>query len=176
MENPGLDDISVRPLIGWKTVIDTNSREIRMQLTILFVGLPLRRRFPFSDVVRAEQVCKDVTVEEYVGQGSRKHEGFQYDVLVTLRGGRTITLPGIPATYDDYAPPGNLVDRVKDFVVALRQLFGLPLDGSLADLRTPSAQKDRNMCRYHPELLADCECVDCHKRFCSKCVKEVEGQ
>ncbi len=31
-------------------------------------------------------------------------------------------------------------------------------------------------CRYHPNASAEFECVDCHRHFCSRCIKEVSGE
>jgi len=31
-------------------------------------------------------------------------------------------------------------------------------------------------CPYHPNASAEFECVDCHRRFCSRCIKEVSGE
>jgi hypothetical protein len=31
-------------------------------------------------------------------------------------------------------------------------------------------------CPYHPNASAEFECVDCHRRFCSRCIKEVCGE
>ncbi|MBL7119836.1 MAG: HEAT repeat domain-containing protein [Dehalococcoidia bacterium] len=31
-------------------------------------------------------------------------------------------------------------------------------------------------CRYHPGQIAELQCADCHKHFCSKCVKEIGGK
>ena len=35
---------------------------------------------------------------------------------------------------------------------------------------------DRSTCRYHRDKVAEFECADCHKPFCSECVKDIDGQ
>ena len=102
------DSITISPSLGtgWATVVDQTRQEIRMQLKLLGLPLPLRRRFLFSQVARVRAVSRP----EW-GYESRASEavdadidlrGFRFDLLMTIRGGKTLKLGSFMATYDDY--------------------------------------------------------------------------
>jgi hypothetical protein len=99
--------ITIHPHLGtgWETVLNQMDQEITMQLKLLGFRLPLRRRFPYSQVVRIGTVCREswwswalTPLSGWFGHsllgGGRPErtamptKGWRHDILVTLKSGR----------------------------------------------------------------------------------------
>ena len=99
--------ITIRPYLGtgWETVLRQMNQEVAMQLKLLGLRLPLRRRFPYSQVVQIATVCREswwswalTPLSGWFGHsllgGGRPErtamptKGWRHDILVTLKSGR----------------------------------------------------------------------------------------
>lgn len=104
--------IVIHPFLGtgWEIAVDDSTREVRLQLKLLGLALPVKRSVPFSEVVHLAVVL----TESYwsrgrgflvyprnlasSGPGTRLDRtpwstaGWRYDLLMTQRGGRTIRI------------------------------------------------------------------------------------
>lgn len=67
--------------IGWETVLDQVTREIKMQFKVLGLRLPLRRRVPYSEVVRLTTVCRQSSWK-FGGMGGGN--GFAFHMAYSL--------------------------------------------------------------------------------------------
>lgn len=92
---------------GWETVFNDVTRDMTMRLRVLGPGLPIRRRISYTQVVRVATACR-TTWWAYAGErGGRLRiapgfitgptnvpmvpgKGWRYDLLVTVKGGKTI--------------------------------------------------------------------------------------
>ena len=129
------DRIILRPhgLAGWVTVLNHADREITMQFRILGVRLPLRRRIPYSEVVRVVLTSRALGVTRTGSRHGRREirgslagliswgreemadRGAAHDLMVTIRGGMTLKIgPIFGATV------------AKDVETRFRHKLGLP--------------------------------------------------
>jgi len=95
---------------GWETVVSGTDREINMRLKFLHLDLPLRRRIPYSEVVRVATICREAwwsraltPISGSFGRGVTSgggrpertvmpSKGWRYDVSLTLKGGKTVKI------------------------------------------------------------------------------------
>jgi len=99
---------------GWETVLNQMDRQIAMQLKVVGLRLPLKRRVRYGQVVRVASVCRESWWSRYgtgggnwpvfPGQGSgpliitnpsrlpMPDEGWRYDILLTVERGKTIKI------------------------------------------------------------------------------------
>lgn len=104
--------MTIRPRIGtgWETSVVQPHGEVTMQLRLLGVALPIKRRIPRSDVVRVASICRESWWSRAgghlvfprnlasSGEGTRVDrtpmptKGWRYDILMTLKGGKTIRI------------------------------------------------------------------------------------
>ena len=103
--------VIVRPTwgTGWETVLDHMDQQITMQLKAIGFGLPLKRQFPYSQVVRVgkvyrqawwsrglagspKQAIRAIFSAGTVHRGRMSGKGHVYDIWVTVKGGKTIKL------------------------------------------------------------------------------------
>jgi len=93
------DKIIIHPQwgTGWQTVLDQRSQEITMQLCILGLKLPLRRKLPYSQVRHIATVSREtwwsrVWLEHSIANPQERspmpHRGWVYDILMTVKGGK----------------------------------------------------------------------------------------
>ena len=118
--------------IGWQTTSDQAHREVTMQLRLFRVALPIKRRIPYSEVVRVAAVSRDswwswslVPISGWFGhslvgggRGERTEmpgKGWRYDILMTLKGGKTIKIETVKSTH-----------TAKEMEQQLRHRVGLP--------------------------------------------------
>lgn len=100
--------------IGWGTVLDQMDQQVNMQLSVLGLRLPLKRRFTFTQVVHVNKVFRQAwwshglfgmasslnpleiirTLWEIqdIGKTHVPIRGFRYDILVVIQGGKSIKL------------------------------------------------------------------------------------
>ncbi|MDM8000710.1 MAG: hypothetical protein QUS33_12175 [Dehalococcoidia bacterium] len=130
----------IRPRLGtgWEITVDDLTREVRLQFKLLRLTLPIKRRIPFSEVVRVAVVCREswwsragdpwgfvqnLVMFRVASLPHRAedllHErtvmptrGWRYDLLMTQKGGHTARLGVLrsPDAADELA--GQLRRRV----------------------------------------------------------------
>ncbi|MBM4463064.1 MAG: hypothetical protein FJ012_06960 [Chloroflexi bacterium] len=99
---------------GWETVLNQSDRHITMQLKVFGLRLPLKRRIPFSQVVRVARFSRESWWSRYGTGGGNwpafpgpgggpviitnpsrlpmPDKGWRYDILLTVRRGKTIKI------------------------------------------------------------------------------------
>ena len=99
---------------GWETVLNQMDRHITMQLKVVGLRLPLKRRIPFPQVVRVASLCRESWWSRYGTGGGNwpafpgpggepliitnptrlpmPDKGWRYDILLTAKGGKTIKI------------------------------------------------------------------------------------
>jgi len=93
---------------GWEAVVSGTDRQVRMHFKFLGLDLPVRRRIPYSEVVRVATICREAWWSRaltpisgsfgrgVISGGGRPERtvmpsrGWRYDVVMTLKGGQTI--------------------------------------------------------------------------------------
>jgi hypothetical protein len=91
--------ITIRPYLGtgWETVLNQMDREVAMQLKLLGLRLPVRRRFSYSQVARVATVCREtwwsrIWLEWSIGNPEERSpmpdKGWRYDILLAVEGGK----------------------------------------------------------------------------------------
>ena len=90
--------------------------------------------------------------------------GWRLRTILTIREKKPITLRTMFRSPHD----------ARAFEQVLRLRIGV--SQSIAQPNKPVDVTKGAMCRYHPDTVAEYECVGCHKRFCSKCIKEFSGE
>jgi len=167
---------------GWEAVLDHEQREIRMRFRFLGLPLPLKRSIPYSDVVRVS-AAKEATsasrwryrisgfepmwagIWHFQRRGGRPHvAGWTLHMVIAIREKKPIRLR------TTFRSPRD----AKDFARQLGERMGVPRYAPQP--AGPQAATASGMCRYHPDAVAEYECAGCHRRFCSKCVREVSGE
>ena len=118
--------------IGWQTTVDQAARGVTMQLRLFCVELPVKRRIPYSKVVRVAAISRDswwswalVPISGWFGhslvgggRGERTEmpgKGWRHDILVTLEGGKTLKIETVKSTR-----------TAKEMERQLRHRVGLP--------------------------------------------------
>jgi hypothetical protein len=124
--------MTIRPHlgIGWQTTVDQVRQEVTMQLRLFCMKLPVKRRIPYSDVVHVAVVSREAWWTEYRiprgmpqdsfmsstdGRGPLTTIGWRHDILMTLKGGRTIKIETVKST-----------QTAKGIEQQLRHRVGLP--------------------------------------------------
>lgn len=133
----------IRPRLGtgWEITVDDLTREGWLQFKLLGLILPIKKRIPFSEVVRLAVVCREswwsragdpwgfVQTLVMFRIGSLPHraedllhertlmptKGWRYDLLMTQKGGRTIKIETVKSSH-----------TADELAGQLRQRFGLP--------------------------------------------------
>ncbi|MFC2000818.1 hypothetical protein ACFLXE_08740 [Chloroflexota bacterium] len=94
---------------GWEKILDQTEQQITVQLKVIGFRLPLKRQFPYSQVVRVgkasrqawwsrglagspKQVIRAIFSAGTVHRGRMSGKGHIYDIWVTVKGGKTIKL------------------------------------------------------------------------------------
>jgi len=94
---------------GWEKILDHMDQQITMQLKVIGLILPLKRQFPYSQVVRVgkvsrqawwsigvvgspKQVIRAIFSAGTVHLERMSGKGHIYDIWVTVKGGKTIKL------------------------------------------------------------------------------------
>jgi hypothetical protein len=95
---------------GWETVTSPVDRQIVMHLKVLGLGLPVRRRIPYSQIVRLATVCREswwsralTPISGSFGRGVTSgagppertvmpSKGWRFDITITLKGGKTVKI------------------------------------------------------------------------------------
>jgi hypothetical protein len=127
--------LAIHPRLGtgWETTVNDLTREVWLQFKILGLALPMKKRVPFSEVVRVAVVCTESWWSRgrgflvyprnlaSSGPGSRldrtpmSAKGWRYDLLMTQKGGRTIKIDTVKSSH-----------TADDLAGQLRQRLGLP--------------------------------------------------
>jgi len=93
------DKITIHPQwgTGWLTILDQIRQQIVTQLCVLRLKLPLRRQFPYSQIVGVATVCREswwsrIWLAHSIGNPKEPspmpNKGWVYDLLVTVKGSR----------------------------------------------------------------------------------------
>ncbi len=119
--------------IGWQTIVDQAHGEVTMQYRLFCLGLPFKRRIPHSDVVRVAAISRESWWSRaggYLvfprnlassGVGTRVDrtpmptKGWRYDILMTLKSGKTIKIETVKSLH-----------TAKEMELLLRAILGLP--------------------------------------------------
>ena len=91
--------ITIRPHLGtgWETVLNQMDQEIIMQLKVLGLRLPLRRRVSYAQVGQISTICREtwwsrIWLAHSIGNPKEPspmpNKGWVYDLLVTVKGSR----------------------------------------------------------------------------------------
>ena len=119
--------MTIRPHlgIGWQTTIDQADREVTMQLRLFCVSLPIKRKIPYSQVVGVASICREawwsrIPDGHFYPELTQEHtpmptRGWRNDILMTLRGGKTVKIETVTS-----------LDVAREIEQELRQMIGLP--------------------------------------------------
>ena len=111
--------------IGWQTTTDQVDREVTMQLRLFCISLPIKRRIPYSQVVEVASICREawwsrIADGHFYPELTNEHtpmptKGWRHDILMTLRGGKTVKIETVTS-----------LDVARGIEQQLQQRIGLP--------------------------------------------------
>jgi len=109
---------------GWLTILDQIRQQMIMQLCILRLKLPLRRRVPYAQVGQISTVCREtwwsrIWLAHSIGNPKEPspmpNRGWVYDLLATVKGtGKPIRIGAVKSP-----------DTASNLVEECRQRLGL---------------------------------------------------
>jgi hypothetical protein len=106
---PGYDAtgyrMNVRPHlgVGWQTIADQVHQEVTMQIRLFCLRLPIKRRIHYSEVAHVSVMSRvswwwapterwESWMQSPRSVTEMPTKGWRYDILMTLRGGKTIKI------------------------------------------------------------------------------------